>query len=231
MKNIVVLGNWKSNKSRVEAKAWVEGFFPELSTLPKNLTLIICPAFHHLDLFLSSGFSEYLGVQNVSMYKAGAYTGEVAASMVAGDVRYAMVGHSERRKYFGETDEMVVEKVKQCSAANIIPIVCVSRVSEVKKLRELVVDFAKSGGMLLYEPLFAVGSGQAQSPEEANSAAKELVDVLGSVKILYGGSVTPENVAGYTKQEFLSGVGVGGASLDPQTFTKLLVHALQNTSQ
>lgn len=231
MKSVVVLGNWKSNKSRTEAQAWIEGFTPLISTLPKNLQLILCPAFHHLDLFLSGGFSQYLGVQNVSRYETGAYTGEIAARMLAGDVRFAMIGHSERRKNFGETDDIVAEKINQCKAANIIPIVCVSQSSEVQKLKELVVDFGNSDGMLLYEPLYAVGSGKAQSPQEANSVAKEFIDIAGSVKILYGGSVTPENVSSYTGQNFLSGVGVGGASLDPITFTKLVANAAASAAK
>lgn len=225
MKNIIVLGNWKSNKTRAEAKAWIEGFSPKLSMVPQNIIFIICPAFHHLDLFLSSGFTQYLGVQDVSSYTIGAYTGEIAASMLKGVARYVIVGHSERRKYLGETDEIVCEKVKQCLAVGIVPVVCVSDVLEVQKLKELVPDFVTRGGMLLYEPLFAVGSGQAQSPEDANNAAHKFVNAMNSVKILYGGSVSPDNVDGYTKQEFLAGVGVGGASLDPEKFYNLILKA------
>lgn len=224
MKQTIVLGNWKSHNTRGEAKAWVDAFVPKIPSLPHNLTLILCPAYHHIDLFLNAGLGTYLGVQNVSMYEKGAYTGEIAASMINDDVRYAMVGHSERRRYFGETDAVVGEKVKQSLGAGITPIVCISDISQVHNLKGFVPDFAEKG-MLLYEPLFAVGTGNADSPEHADETARAIQEVIGATPILYGGSVDPVNVGAFLHKEHLSGVGVGGVSLDPEKFFDLIMQA------
>ena len=219
MKQLFILGNWKSNKTIAEAASWKEQFSGLVSSVPSSVTLILCPAFHHLGVFTGS-LPYALGVQDLSPFERGAYTGELSASMVEENVTYALLGHSERRKYFGETDEIIAEKVKQAMAHAIRPIVCVSDVSQAEALKLLVPDFSTTG-MLLYEPLFAIGSGKSDSPQNANATAKTISDVL-SVPILYGGSVVAENVRGFTDQEYLSGVGVGGASLDASKFHALI---------
>lgn len=223
MKNIYVLGNWKANKTLQEAVDWEKKFKENLGDLPNYVTLIICPAYHHLSYFLYSKPPYMLGVQDISAYPSGAYTGELSGAMLEGMVTYAMIGHSERRKYFGETDEIVSQKVTQARSAHIKPIVCVSEETQVTSLNKFIPDFANDG-LLLYEPLFAIGSGQADTPENANAVAKKLSAIL-PVPILYGGSVVPENVRGFIDQEFLAGVGVGGASLDPQKFINLITAA------
>lgn len=219
MKQLFILGNWKSNKTLEEATQWKEQFDTLYTALPTSSTLILCPAFHHLQVFTGS-LPYALGVQDLSPFDSGAYTGELSAAMVEGRVTYALLGHSERRKYFGETNELIAEKVKQALAHSIRPIVCVSDVSQAEALKRLVPDFSASG-LILYEPLFAIGSGKSDSPENANQTAKTITDVL-SVPILYGGSVVPENVHGFVSQEYLSGVGVGGASLDAAKFHALI---------
>lgn len=221
MKNLFILGNWKSNKTGAEAIAWEAGFSGKLPPLPNHVTVIVCPAFHHLSIFATPERGYALGVQNVSSFETGAYTGEVAASMVKDMVSYAMIGHSERRKHLGESDEMVAEKVKRVLAVGIRPVVCVSAIDQVRKLMELAPEFGENG-ILLYEPLFAIGSGTSDTPDNANSAAVEIHSVFSAVPILYGGSVTPENVKGFMNTEHLSGVGVGGASLDSGKFLALI---------
>ncbi len=219
-----VLGNWKANKSIDDAKLWIDAFTPLVVSLPPHVSLILCPAFHHLELFSNKKFIFALGVQDLSPYPSGAYTGEISAGMVAEKIQYALLGHSERRKYFGETDEMIAQKVVEAHRVSIKPIVCVSEMNQALRLKELVPDF-EDYGMILYEPLFAVGSGKADSTENANDSAKKLKTILGNVPVLYGGSVTSENVSGFIQQEYISGVGVGGASLDPVKFTQLIVQA------
>lgn len=221
MKNLYILGNWKSNKTTSEAVLWQQSFVKNLPPIPEHIAIILCPAFHHVPVFAHKSDAYVTGVQNISPFDTGAYTGEVAASMIKDDVTHVMIGHSERRKHFEETDEIVAQKVKLAVAAGITPIVCVSSTEQARQLSELAPEFA-SGGLILYEPLFAIGSGKSDSPENANAAASEIHRIFPSVPILYGGSVTHENVKGFTDQQYLSGVGVGGASLDPDKFLSLI---------
>lgn len=223
MKQIIILGNWKSNKTAEEARQWVSDF---PSDIPEHVSVIVCPAFHHLSVFAGRERAYALGIQDVSPYGSGAFTGAISAAMVNDTVAYAMIGHSERRKHFGETDEIVAEKVKRALEAGIKPVVCVSEFGQAEKLHVLVPEFGNTG-LFLYEPLFAIGSGTSDSPEHANDAAAMIHGVFPSVSILYGGSVTHENVKGFVLQEHLSGVGVGGASLDPKKFQALISSVAQ----
>lgn len=224
MKSVVVLGNWKSNKTLIEAAGWIDAFSKHKDT-PPNVQIIVCPALHHIPLFINAKLPVALGVQDVSPFPAGSYTGAVAASMLADCViSYAMIGHSERRKQFGETNEIVAQKVTQCMGAGFIPVVCISESHEAEAVKQLVPQFFEKG-VFLYEPLFAVGSGTPDTPLNANAFAAKLSADFGRIPILYGGSVTPENVASFVSQEFLSGVAVGKGSLDPEIFFQLSVNA------
>lgn len=218
MKKMYILGNWKSHKTTEEASSWKQQFSTLAPSVPSNVTIILCPAFHHLSLF--QGVLYALGAQDLSPFEDGAYTGEVSAAMVGRMVQYALLGHSERRTHFGETDEIVSEKVRRAREAGIRPIVCVSHIDQVKALKALVPDFGEAG-MLLYEPVFAIGSGTPDTPQNASRTAQTMSAIL-SVPILYGGSVTPDNVKAFVGEEYLAGVGVGGASLDPVKFSQLI---------
>ncbi len=220
MKKLFILGNWKSNKTMEEARVWEQSFMPDIAGRTQDITIIVCPAFHHLTLFANHKGRYALGIQDISPYESGAFTGAISAAMVKDMVTYTMIGHSERRKYFGETDELVSEKVKRALDAGIRPIVCVSEPVQAERLHALVPAFSESG-LILYEPLFAIGSGTSDSPENANKTAGFIHDIV-PVPILYGGSVTHENVQGFVREEYLSGVGVGGASLDPKKFQALI---------
>jgi triosephosphate isomerase len=224
MKQLIVLGNWKANKTIEDAQQWIDAFSSHRASLPENTLIIMCPAFHHIPLFVDANPPLLLGVQDLSPYDSGPYTGEISVSMLPKRVRFALLGHSERRKQFGETDEMIAQKVKQSLKMQIRPVVCISEISQAQKLKESIPNFSQTG-IILYEPLFAIGSGQADTPENANTAASQISDVLSDVPIIYGGSVVPENVSGFVKQEFLTGVGVGGASLDPDKFMNLILAA------
>lgn len=217
MKNLIVLGNWKANKTISEAQDWIKKFSIENS----NIKVILCPAFHHLSLFIEAKLSIALGSQDISEHPSGAYTGEISAEMLTGLVKYALIGHSERRKNYGETNEMVGRKVKVCLRANIAPIVCISEIEQAVNLKELVPDFTRQG-ILLYEPLFAIGTGQTDTPEHANEMAIQLQQILGDVPILYGGSISPDNIQQFIGKSALSGVGVGGSSLDAIKFSDLI---------
>ncbi len=224
MKSVVVLGNWKANKTIEEAKTWLAAFTPYAGNIPSNVRVILCPAFSHIPLFLDTKFPVSLGVQDISPFDSGAYTGSIAASMLKTPVSYALIGHSERRTHFGETDALVVQKVKQSLSHNIVPILCVSEISQAEIVQKEVPDFS-STGMVLYEPLFAVGSGTPDTPPNANAVAAKLVQTFGHISVLYGGSVTSENVASFVAQESISGVGVGKGSLDAETFFQIIHRA------
>lgn len=202
-----------------DASLWLTKMRAGFPSLPSHITVIVCPAYHHLGIF-DGKLPFATGVQDLSPFDSGAYTGEVSAAMLGKHVQYALLGHSERRKNFAETDTFVADKVRQAMTNNIRPIVCVSDVTQVESLSTLIPDFA-SKGMLLYEPLFAIGSGESDTPENANNTAETIRQIL-PVPVLYGGSVVPENVNGFCTQEHLSGVGVGGASLDADKFLKLI---------
>ncbi len=219
MKKTYILGNWKSNKTLAEAIAWKQQFAQLIPSLPSDISVIVCPAFHHLPIF-EEVTSYAIGVQDISPFESGAVTGAISAEMVRGVAAYALLGHSERRTKFGETDDVVAEKVIRVLAIGIKPIVCISTLDHVNALHEKIPDFGKTG-MLLYEPLFAIGSGNADSPENANSMARKISRIL-PVPILYGGSVMPDNAKGFVNTMYLSGVGVGGASLNAEKFSQII---------
>ncbi len=225
MKSVIVLGNWKANKTVAEAKSWIDAFAVHKDAIPAGVRVILCPSLHHIPLFMEAKLPFGLGIQDVSPFEAGSYTGAVAASQLQGSgVVVSLIGHSERRTHFGETNEVVAQKVKQCLQGNITPVVCISELPQADVLGQLAPEFFQKG-MFLYEPLFAVGSGTPDTPINANAFAAKLAETYGPTPVLYGGSVTPENVASFTSQEHLSGVAVGKNSLDPEIFFQLITHS------
>lgn len=223
MKKLFIIGNWKSNKTSQEARAWAEGF-SHVFKKQEDKEVIVCPSFSVLPTFhyfvLSAKMQIVIGAQDVSPYDEGSYTGEVNAKQIKETAVYVLIGHSERRKYFSETNDMVNKKIKNAVDGGLIPIVCVSEVGQVQK------DWSVFQEKLLiaYEPLFAIGSGNADTPENANAIAKQIKEIV-RVPILYGGSVTEKNVASFTKMGDIDGVLVGKASLDPHTFASLIINA------
>ncbi|MGH7203545.1 MAG: triose-phosphate isomerase family protein, partial [Candidatus Levyibacteriota bacterium] len=159
----------------------------------------------------------YIGAQDISPFASGAYTGEVNANQIKEFAQYAIIGHSERRKYFREDDEMLIKKVRMALAEGIIPIFCVASAD----------TFIPEGVELVaYEPLFAIGSGKADTPEDAEEIARAIKEKNADVKtVIYGGSVNPENVHSFTSMPSVDGVLPGGASLDTQKFTQLITNA------
>jgi len=222
MKNTFIIGNWKSHKTSKEATEWFEKLatlFKEETLSYENKTIILCPPFHLLPL-VSSLIHEHqlplqLGAQDVSPFEVGAYTGEVAASQLREYVDYVIIGHSERRKYFGESDEVVAQKTKQALGAGITPLVCVQSI-------DTTVPHGVS--MIAYEPVFAIGTGNADTPEDAEKVLQTFKD-KGMQITLYGGSVNPENVASFMKESAVDGVLPGTDSLDPDLF----FHIIQNS--
>ncbi len=226
MKKPIVLGNWKANKTLEEAQRWIE-VYKQVANIVTKTTVVLCPGFIHLSLFNAAKLGIDLGVQDISQFSSGAYTGETCAGMIKDLARYALIGHSERRINLGETDRIVVDKVKQALENTITPVVCVSELTQAEFLVREVPGFSETG-IWLYEPLDAISTGpvgKPQDPKLANEFASCLKVIAEDAQIIYGGSVSADNVSMYLSESGLSGIGVGGASLDPHQFASLVLAA------
>lgn len=217
MKQLWIIANWKSNKTISEALDWVSKVGPKI---PKNdrLKIVVCSTFSSLSEVkkaISVGnYPLMVGSQDLSPFEVGAYTGEESAQLLKELVDLSILGHSERRKNFHEDDAMVIEKVKQALVNNIIPLVCVQGPDAP------VPDGCK---LVAYEPIFAIGTGNPDTPENAKNVATQLKQRLGGdLEVLYGGSVTSGNIKSFIMQQNISGVLIGGASLDAEEFTKII---------
>ena len=217
MKNIYIVANWKSNKTEAEALE----FFSEFSKIYKPVEgkgVIICPSFTSLSSSLKfineNNLDIKLGAQNVSPFELGAFTGEVNSAQIKEFCSYCIVGHSERRGKFSEDLSMINDKIRQLEKEKITPIVCISQISQLEGL--LLTDDA----LVAYEPLSAIGSGKPDSPQDDENIAKDI-----KAKVLYGGSVNEQNVAGFTSSLSIDGVLVGEKSLDPQSFLQIINNA------
>ncbi|MBA3065770.1 triose-phosphate isomerase [bacterium] len=250
MRKIIIAGNWKMNMANDEAillsKAVAAGVgMGEV----KDRIAVMCPPFTALSS-VAAGISGikglYLGAQNIFYEDKGAYTGEISADMLLScGCSFCIIGHSERRKYFGETDETVNKRVKKALEKSLTPIICVGETLEERESsRELRVVKKQIAGALsglskndimkvviAYEPVWAIGTGKTASPEQAQSmhayireqlAAIADGDVSQSVSILYGGSMTPANVKGLLECADIDGGLIGGASLKAEDFLKLV---------
>ena len=229
-----IVANWKENFTIAEAERWIGGLNKELRIKNKgNVEIVVCPPFVLLPL-LHSSFTRFgespladirdssfsLGAQDVSRFEEGQYTGEVSAKMLKDFVDYVIVGHSERRRHFGETDEDVALKIEQCLKHGPTPIVCVSKLKEV-----LAVSIVSGASRVIfaYEPLEAVGTGEPDKPENAQGFAEKVKSEVGqNVKVLYGGSVNAKNAKSFVEQPDIDGVLVGQASLDPEEFSEIV---------
>lgn len=243
----VVAGNWKMFKTREEAQASVKELVGLVGNIQTTDT-VVCPPFTALSAVeeILAGSIVQLGAQNVHWKDEGAFTGEVSVSMLADcGCRYVIVGHSERRQYFQESDEVIQDKLERVFSTELIPILCIGesleareadRVEEVilgqleRALRELT-DPQTSRIIIAYEPVWAIGTGRTATPEIAEKVhfliRNWLSDhcstgIADQVRILYGGSVNPENAGQLIAQENIDGFLVGGASLDAQSFAKIV---------
>lgn len=240
------------NKTASEAEKILIELKSKLLPYAEKLNIAVCPAFTALETSakILSGSSINLGAQDVSTKENGAYTGEVSADMLLDiGVKYVIIGHSERRQYHNETDELINKKAKTALRAGLLPIVCIGETlqeresekthnvitSQIKgSLKDFMVDeIVKT--TIAYEPVWAIGTGRTATKEQAQDVhaliRKLLSDIYGrevaeKVIIQYGGSVKPENSAELMNQQDIDGALVGGASLDPEVFTKLIHNAV-----
>ena len=246
MRKHIVAGNWKMNLTFTEADELLDDLMSELEKveLPRDTQVIVCPPFPYLEMASDYANDSYfmVGAQNVSDQEKGAYTGEVSAAMLEScEIDYCIVGHSERRAYYGETDALVAAKVNQLLAHGLKPIVCVGEVLEEREAgRQLdVVKKQVEGGLfhlsaeqmqqvvIAYEPVWAIGTGKTATPDQAQEihahirsllAAKYGQAVADEVSILYGGSCKPSNAKELFAKPDIDGGLIGGASLKAEDF-------------
>lgn len=213
------MANWKSHKTMAEAQTFIEQY-DEKSTQ----TVIVCPPFPYL-LPLKEAVAQKqikLGAQDISNYPFGAYTGAVSADMLKGVAEYVIVGHSERRRYFQETNEVVANKARLALEAGMTPIVCLDKPYMNAQLAFFGVDECLRM-IIAYEPVEAIGSGQPDTPEAADAVAAIIQQLTQStIPVIYGGSVDEKNVASFVAQPHISGVLVGGASLEVNQWQALV---------
>ena len=225
-------------KTQAEATEFLQGFMPELEKTPEDRDVVICPPFTALDAISRSlhGSLVQLGAQNIHWEDNGAFTGEVAGSMLSEiGVRYVIVGHSERRQYFGETDESVNKRLLSAQRHGLIPILCVGETKQQRdagetesiitnQLEKDLVNVDQQRLVIAYEPIWAIGTGDTCESSEANRVIGVIRSQLSNadVTIQYGGSVKPDNIDEIMAQPEIDGALVGGASLQPASFARIV---------
>lgn len=224
MQTKYVLANWKSHKTLAEAENWQRAFSRLYRPAPQ-LKVIIAPSTVYLDplfeiLQKQEGPRLALAIQDLSPFPMGSYTGAVAAEMARGLVDYAILGHSERRRYFHETNQDVANKVSEALAADIQPIVCVDQPYAEAQLAAL--DEKDLKRVLIgYGPVEAIGIDIPQSPGRVSRAITEIQLLAPHIPILYGGSINAGNASDYLSLPGVAGLMVGTASLDPEEFARI----------
>ncbi len=246
MRKPIIAGNWKMNKTRDEALQFIYAVKDRVSS-SDVVESVICAPFPYLRCLVKrQGASLRIGAQNMHFESEGAYTGEIAPEMLSSiGVSYVVLGHSERREMFNETDESINKKVHVAFSNGLIPIICVGEsladresgntnqiveAQTVKALEGLTKEQAKQV-VIAYEPIWAIGTGRTATAEQANETIGYIRSVIErvygrevseAVRIQYGGSVNPSNIKELMAQEHIDGALVGGASLDPNSFLSLV---------
>jgi triosephosphate isomerase len=247
MRKKLIAANWKMNITPDQARDFFRDFLPLVHGHDRD-EIVVCPTYLAIDaaVHATKGSNVAIGAQDLYWQKEGAFTGEICAGMlVAVGATHAIIGHSERRQYFGETDDTVNLKLKAALEAGLIPIVCVGEVLEEREagltddvlrrqcLRAFNKVSAKKAARLVvaYEPAWAIGTGKNATPQlaadahtiiRAQAAESFGQEFAGKLRILYGGSVKPENAHALMSEEEIDGALVGGASLDPGSFAAIV---------
>jgi triosephosphate isomerase (TIM) len=225
----LIVANWKSHKSREAVEKWMDEFEKSSAKISSEIEVVLAPAMPSL-MFVSNCLLDRkdhpqtrLAVQDLSPFPPGAYTGAVSTENLEGfKVHYALLGHSERRRYFAETSQDVANKVDQAIQAGIKPIVCVDK-DYIRSQAAAIGDELLSKVVVAYEPLEAIGSGLEEPIETVTKIVGEIRKVFGQVPVIYGGSVSAANIAAYL--EVTDGALVATHSLDADDFKRVLTAA------
>ena len=250
-RKVIIAGNWKMNKNASEGKALVEALKAQTAKF-ENVEIVVCPPFTTIGAAVEAAAGSNIGVgaQNIHWAANGAFTGEISADMLkTSGVEYVIIGHSERRQYFGETDETVNKRLIAALEAGLIPIVCIGELLEEREAgkTEEVLSTQIRGGLanvsaadaakivIAYEPVWAIGTGKTATPEMAQAAhafiRAELAAMFGTdtaeaIRIQYGGSMKPANAKELVAQKDIDGGLIGGAALDAESFLSLISEAI-----
>jgi triosephosphate isomerase len=250
MRTPLIAGNWKMNKTEGEAITLVRRLMQGIRSF-SNREVLVCPPYTSLSqihkLLVSSPI--LLGAQNISEHTNGAYTGEISPGMIAEFCTHVILGHSERRAYYGEEDDLVNRKIKAALQVGLIPVLCVGELLEEREKNQTASRIShqlKEGlkGVLLsnpsqiviaYEPVWAIGTGLSASAQETSDLIGGVIrpvlsslwsdDISQGIRVLYGGSVNPGNAGEFFKQDEIDGALVGGASLTAESFLGIIERA------
>ena len=249
-RKVIIAGNWKMNKAAAAGKELVEALKPLVADVTEA-EIVVCPPFTTLGAVVEAAAGSNIGVgaQNIHWAANGAFTGEISADMLTtSGVKYVIIGHSERRQYFGETDETVNKRLAAALAAGLIPIVCIGELLEEResgKTEEVLATQIRGGLanvsaedaakiVIAYEPVWAIGTGKTATPEMAQAAhafiRADLAAMFGAetaeaMRIQYGGSMKPANAKELVAQKDIDGGLIGGAALDAESFLSLISEA------
>ncbi|MFA6296629.1 MAG: triose-phosphate isomerase [Patescibacteria group bacterium] len=252
MRNKLIVGNWKMNLTLEEARRLTLDIRQGLTNLSEKVEVAVCPSFVHLaNVHYQLPSSIKLGSQNVFWKSNGAYTGEISCDQLLDlGCSYVIVGHSERRKNLRETDDMVNDKVLECMQKGLKPIICVGETNDEKEKNmteekvtqqvELALEGVKSKDVInitiAYEPIWAIGNSNPAEPSDAQAVISRIRDILKNnysekesemIKILYGGSVNPQNIASFVLEKDIDGALVGGASIKANEFVGIVKQVLK----
>jgi triosephosphate isomerase (TIM) len=238
VRKVIIAGNWKMYKTQAEALEFLQGFLNQVSETPEDREIVLCVPFTTIGTLSRNlhGSRIQVGAQNVHWEEAGAYTGEISPPMLTElNVRYVVIGHSERRQYFGETDATVNLRLKAAQKYGLLPILCVGETKQQRdageaesliatQLEKDLVGVDQQKLVIAYEPIWAIGTGDTCEAGEANRIIGMIRSKLSNpnVTIQYGGSVKPSNVDEIMAQPEIDGALVGGASLEAQDFSRIV---------
>ncbi len=239
MRKIIIAGNWKMYKTQAQSLEFLQVFKSKIDEAEGNREIVLCVPFTTLGLLSKTlhGGIIRLGAQNIHWEDEGAYTGEISGPMLKEiGVNYVIVGHSERRQYFGESDQTVNMRLRAAQKFGLVPILCVGESKQQRdagQTEELIINnqlklalpgVDQSRLVIAYEPIWAIGTGETCAASEANRVIKLIRSGLSNpeVPIQYGGSVKPDNIDEIMQQSEIDGALVGGASLDPVSFARIV---------
>tara|TARA_B100000941_G_scaffold288739_1_gene266216 strand:+ start:150 stop:878 length:729 start_codon:yes stop_codon:yes gene_type:complete len=233
----VIAGNWKMHMNCADSIKFLKEFLPLIKDIKEDRNIVIAPPFTAISTFSSHADLNLLNIssQNIHWEESGAFTAEISPKMLLEhNVKYAIVGHSEPRKYFSESDEQINKRAKSAQTNGLTPIVCVGETLEqrekgeaerviTRQVEQGLEGISPSDLIIAYEPIWAIGTGKTCEALEANKICRIIRKLIGSEEVIiqYGGSVKPNNIDEIMSMSDIDGVLVGGASLDPNSFARI----------